>query len=167
VRRKLALALLVIVAGAATGAMAKTGSQVVKTRTDASLGTILVNARSRTLYHLQGETVHHFMCTGSSCTGLWPPLVVKSSSAISHSKLKHLGTVKRPDNHKLQVTYKGEPLYTYSHDSRPGDTNGEGFAGVWHAVVTKKKAAPPQQQSPPPYSPSPSPSPYPPYPPGY
>ena len=151
--RKLAIAPLVALAVAAAVAMAATGSQVVKTRDNATLGKILVNAKGRTLYHLQGETTHHFMCTGSACTGLWPPLVVKSSSAIAHSKVKHLGTVKRPDNHKLQVTYRGEPLYTFANDHKPGDTNGEGFAGVWHAAVAKKPA--PQQSAPAPYSPPP------------
>jgi predicted lipoprotein with Yx(FWY)xxD motif len=165
------LVALLAVAAAATAAMAATGKAVVKTRVDATLGTILVNAKERTLYHLQGETAHHFMCTDAACTGLWHPLVVKSSSAIAHSKVKHLGTAKRPDNHKLQVTYKGEPLYTFKNDHKAGDTNGEGFGGVWHAAVAKKPAPQqqsPQQQSPPPYSPpSNSPSPYPPYPPAY
>jgi predicted lipoprotein with Yx(FWY)xxD motif len=159
VRRKLLVALLAVVALAATAAMALAAGQVVKTRTDASLGTMLVNAKGRTLYHLQGETVHHFMCKGTACTGLWPPLTVKSKSAIAHAHVKHLGTVKRPDSHKLQVTYKGEPLYTFADDHKAGDTNGEGFQapeGVWHAAVAKKPAAQQQQQqSPPPYSPPP------------
>src|SRR5205814_3271772 len=59
VRRKLAIAPLVALALAATVAMAATGSQVVKTRDNATLGKILVNAEGRTLYHLQGETTHH------------------------------------------------------------------------------------------------------------
>ena len=159
-RRKLLVALLAVVALAATAAMALAASQVVKTRTDATLGTILVNAKGRTLYHLQGETVHAFKCMGSACTGLWPPLTVKSKSALAHARVKHLGTVKRPDTHKLQVTYKGEPLYTFADDHKPGDTNGEGFQapeGTWHAAVSKKPAAPQQQQqqSPPPYAPPP------------
>jgi predicted lipoprotein with Yx(FWY)xxD motif len=161
VRRKLLVALLAVVALAATAAMAIAASQVVKTRTDATLGTVLVNAKGRTLYHLQGETVHNFKCKGSGCTSLWPPLTVKSKSAIAHAHVKHLGTVKRPDSHKLQVTYKGEPLYTFADDHKAGDTNGEGFQGTegtWHAAVSKKPAAQqqsPPQQSPPPYSPPP------------
>ena len=43
-----------------------------------------------------------------------------------------LGTAKRGS--KLQVTYNGHPLYTYSGDSAAGQANGEGSGGVWFVV---------------------------------
>ena len=36
-----------------------------------------------------------------------------------------------------QVTYAGHPLYWFSGDTKPGDTNGEGlddFGGEWYAI---------------------------------
>ena len=35
---------------------------------------------------------------------------------------------------KLQVTYNGHPLYRYTGDSKPAQTNGEGVDGVWFVV---------------------------------
>jgi predicted lipoprotein with Yx(FWY)xxD motif len=35
-----------------------------------------------------------------------------------------------------QVAYNGHPLSTYSGDSEPGQTNGQGFGGVWFVVTT-------------------------------
>ena len=44
-----------------------------------------------------------------------------------------LGTVDHPDA-GTQVTYNGWPLYFFSGDSAPGDTNGQGQGGVWYVV---------------------------------
>jgi predicted lipoprotein with Yx(FWY)xxD motif len=43
--------------------------------------------------------------------------------------------VRRPDG-KLQVTYRGAPLYTFYLDRKRGDIGGNGFkdVGVWHPV---------------------------------
>ncbi|HGG05709.1 MAG TPA: hypothetical protein ENK28_09650 [Aliiroseovarius sp.] len=30
------------------------------------------------------------------------------------------------------MAYRGQPLYLYAGDSKPGDINGDGVAGVWH-----------------------------------
>jgi predicted lipoprotein with Yx(FWY)xxD motif len=47
-----------------------------------------------------------------------------------------VGTSAR-SNGKPQVTYNGHPLYLFSGDQKPGDTNGEGvnaFGGLWYAL---------------------------------
>jgi len=44
-----------------------------------------------------------------------------------------------------QVTYAGHPLYTYTADASPGDTNGNGineFGAVWYAVQPNGSQAP-------------------------
>jgi predicted lipoprotein with Yx(FWY)xxD motif len=40
------------------------------------------------------------------------------------------------DANGTQVTYNGHLLYTYSGDSKPGDTNGEGIGGVWFVATS-------------------------------
>lgn len=35
----------------------------------------------------------------------------------------------------MQFAYKGTPLYYYSGDTKAGDTNGDGFNGIWHIVT--------------------------------
>lgn len=95
--------------------------------------TVLTNARGLTLYTLTGEVNGRFLCTGS-CTRLWPPLLVAPGTKPK-GPVK-LGTIKRPEG-KIQVTYKGMPVYNFSGDSRKGEANGEGLkdVGVWHAVT--------------------------------
>ena len=40
----------------------------------------------------------------------------------------------RPDG-GTHVTYDGHPLYRYSGDTAPGDTNGQGVGSVWFAMT--------------------------------
>ena len=47
---------------------------------------------------------------------------------------KHVATVKRPDDGKLQLTYDGHPLYRYAGDRSKADANGEGVGGQWFVV---------------------------------
>jgi hypothetical protein len=42
----------------------------------------------------------------------------------------------------MQVTYGGYALYLYAGDSKAGQVNGQGTAGVWHAVATSGAIAP-------------------------
>jgi predicted lipoprotein with Yx(FWY)xxD motif len=86
-------------------------------------GTILVNARGLTLYRLSGETTGKFICTTSACLKVWHPLVATGS---------------KPTDGTMQVTYKGEPLYTFAADHSPGQANGQGIkdVGTWKAVTT-------------------------------
>jgi predicted lipoprotein with Yx(FWY)xxD motif len=124
--------LLVIVA--TSGAAHHRTVNVVKTAQNTSLSeTILVTMHGRTLYHLTGETTTHWMCA-RSCTSLWPPLLVPSRARHSKlGKVRGLGKARRPDG-KLQVTYKGHPLYTFANDHAAGDAKGQGFGGVWFVI---------------------------------
>ncbi len=75
-------------------------------------------------------------CFGE-CAADWPPLMASAKlRAGSGVKASLLGTTKRKDGRR-QVTYKGHPLYRFSEDRKPGQTNGEGineFGGEWDLV---------------------------------
>jgi predicted lipoprotein with Yx(FWY)xxD motif len=116
-----------------------TTAAVVKTASS-SLGTILVDSQGLTLYHLGGEVNGKFICTSSSCTGVWHPLIAPSSG--TPSGVGSLGSVKRPDG-TVQVTYKGTPLYTFTGDQQAGETKGQGIkdVGTWSAVTTSSASA--------------------------
>ena len=74
-------------------------------------------------------------CSGA-CAKFWPPYTgtPKAGAGLQASLL---GSTVRADGSK-QVTYDGHPLYTYSGDSSPGATNGQGlntFGALWWVVA--------------------------------
>jgi predicted lipoprotein with Yx(FWY)xxD motif len=144
---KLILPVLLVVAVAALiGALAARSMSdshkqaVVKTRV-VGAKTLLVNRRGFTLYHLTVERKGHFICTNKACLSLWHPLVVAKGTTPTGAK--SLSTIKRPDG-RLQVAYKGGPLYTFVEDRKPGDMKGNGFkdVGTWRVVTVSGKATP-------------------------
>jgi len=103
---------------------------------EGSLGKILVDSQGRSLYLFQRDSGTTSDCTGA-CAAAWPPLRDTGKPVVggglSESKI---GTTPRSDG-KPQVTYNGHPLYLYSGDPKPGDTNGQGlnaFGGGWFAL---------------------------------
>ena len=115
---------------------------VVKTSNSAKLGAILVDASGMTLYTLTNAGAP-VACTGQ-CATFWPPLLLASgaTTAVGASGVTGLGTAMGTGG--TQVTDNGAPLYRFSMDKAPGDTNGEGissFGGVWHVVATTQKAS--------------------------
>lgn len=101
-------------------------------------GTVLVTSTGRTLYMLTADTPTSSACTGA-CTAVWPPLTTTGTpTAGSGVRASDLGTITRAGGAR-QVTYNGHPLYTFSHDSAPGQANGEGihaFGGTWYVLDT-------------------------------
>jgi predicted lipoprotein with Yx(FWY)xxD motif len=94
--------------------------------------TVLVNADGMTLYALSGEKGGKFTCTDAKCLAAWTPVTDEPSGDVDG-----LGMAKRPDG-KEQVTYKDEPLYTFTGDKQEGDVKGDGV-GAWHAVTVDGK----------------------------
>ncbi len=139
----LAAAIVAATGGAAAGA-ART-AHVVKVAKNAKLHTmVLVNLKGHTLYSLSAETRGRFICT-NSCLSLWTPLVVPRGTKPEGAA--KLATIKRPDG-RIQVTYRGLPLYSFNEDMKPGDAKGNGFmdVGTWRVASVGKQPAP----SPPP-----------------
>jgi len=96
--------------------------------------TILTNAQGMTLYYFIPDTATKAACTGT-CAGIWPPLLFAgTSSPASATPLPGTLSVVTDANGQ-QVEYNGHPLYTYSKDTAPGQTNGEGFKGKWFVAT--------------------------------
>ncbi len=104
------------------------------------LGVVLVDAKAMTLYHFTLDKSGKIACVGK-CVTIWPPLVLPkgTTSVVGGKGVTGLGTVKNPEG-QMQVTYHGEPLYTFSGDKKRGEANGEGFLGKWYAIVVKSAA---------------------------
>jgi predicted lipoprotein with Yx(FWY)xxD motif len=150
----LALALVALLLPAAATA-AQTSKRVAKQAENPTLSrTILTTTKGRSLYSLSAETNGRFICTGA-CLSSWHPLLVPAG--VKPTGPVKLGTIKRPEG-KIQVTFKGRPLYSFSGDSKTGDVNGEGIkdVGTWH-VATLAKAAPQPEPQPQPQPEPPSP----------
>ena len=131
-----ALASLTAIASSATSKPA-----TVKTGTS-SLGRIIVDGQSHTLYLFQKDKGAKSACSGT-CAQNWPPLLTKGTpKAGAGAKASLLGTTKRSDG-TTQVTYNKHPLYTFVVDQgKPGSTKGEGvdaFGAEWYVVGTNGK----------------------------
>jgi len=145
--RMLALALVVtgVTGVMAVSAMSANSQSVVKVTKSAKLHTsILVNRQGHTLYSLSAETHGRFICTDKGCLSIWKPLVVARGTKPAGAA--NLATIKRPDG-RIQVTYRGLPLYSFAEDTKAGDTKGNGFkdVGTWRVAAIGKAApaAPP------------------------
>lgn len=79
----------------------------------------------------------------NNCTSFWPPVTSSSkATAAAGAKASDLGTSKRNDG-TTQITYAGHPLYYYSGDSAPGQTNGQGnngFGALWWELAPSGSA---------------------------
>jgi predicted lipoprotein with Yx(FWY)xxD motif len=111
-----------------------TTATTVTTARSASLGRSVLVSAGHTLYALSAETKGHFVCTSNACLATWSPLTVPAGR--QPQGMAGLGTIVRPGGAR-QVTFRGQPLYTFAQDSAPGDSKGEGFrdVGTWHAVT--------------------------------
>jgi predicted lipoprotein with Yx(FWY)xxD motif len=111
------------------------GSQTVVTKST-NAGTVLVAGSSgMTVYTFANDAANSgtSACTGT-CLTKWPALTVPAGTTPTAGTGVGgtLGTITRADNGSMQVTYNGLPLYFYSGDSAPGDTNGN-YPG-WSSV---------------------------------
>ncbi len=131
----LAISATALLAAGAVGANAQAAKRVAKEAHNAKLGkTVLTDLKGLTLYTLSAETNGKFICKGS-CLRDWHPLVV--AAGVKPTGPVRLGTVKRPDNGRRQVTFGGRPLYTFDEDEKAGDAKGQGVkdVGTWRAAT--------------------------------
>jgi predicted lipoprotein with Yx(FWY)xxD motif len=102
-----------------------------------ALGSILVDARGRTLYLFEKDRNRVSMCS-SACAAYWPPLTSHGGIRIGSGVHRTLVAFGRARDGVRQVLYAGHPLYTFTGDKRAGQTSGEGltnFGAGWYAVA--------------------------------
>jgi predicted lipoprotein with Yx(FWY)xxD motif len=117
----LILAAVLVAAGAAENAMSGNPKPPAVRVKDDRFGFILQSKNQLPLYYWNREKAAggKIRCTGE-CARVWPPLIVKSRSAVPARMAKvkgKFGVVRRADG-RLQVTFRGLPLYAY-HDDPP------------------------------------------------
>jgi predicted lipoprotein with Yx(FWY)xxD motif len=123
---------------------AKATAVKVHLRKISTLGKVLVNGKSHTIYMFGKDTSKKSHC-GSTCKIYWPPVISKKKPiAEAGLSKKHLSRIAKTD----QVTYYGHPLYTYLVDTKAGKDKGEGisdFGARWYVVSAKGKAVKPKK----------------------
>lgn len=139
---------LAIALGAATtlviAAQTKTSSasRVSATRAVVSLrktalGTVLVDARGRTLYLFEKDRNGVSSCS-AACLVYWPAVTSTGTPRAGNGVHQSLLKLARAHNGARQVTYAGHPLYTFVGDKRAGQTTGDGlrnFGAEWYALA--------------------------------
>jgi predicted lipoprotein with Yx(FWY)xxD motif len=120
-----------------SGMMSSGSAMLEKVKT--MIGPVLADSKGFTLYWYSKDTMMTSECTGG-CATTWPPLAGKPAAAMGVHLVGKFGTITRTGG-VLQATYKGRPLYTYSGDTAPGQTKGNGLGGVWHVVKVNPKGA--------------------------
>lgn len=149
--RRTSLATLLLVTACVAGSTTSTTSTIAVTTTAATPettggtappfvevevgidqgGTHLVDGEGRALYLFTLDEGRTSSCDGE-CATAWPPYLGEPV-AVGDVDLSLLGNAERGDG-AIQVTYGDHPLYTYSGDTGPGDTNGHGFNDFWFLV---------------------------------
>jgi len=118
-----------------TGSNAAASAAEVST-TSGTLGVFLVDGQNRTLYAFDADPQGSSGCY-DACATAWPPLTTSGGpTAAGEASAKKLSTATRTDG-LTQVLYGGHPLYTFSEDSAPGQTTGQGLTqqgGMWWVV---------------------------------
>ena len=102
---------------------------------DSDYGRVLADRQGEALYLFDKEQSTTSRCHGA-CAEAWPPVLTKGTPrAGSGAAQRLLGTTRRRDG-KLQVTYRGHPLYYFVRDT-PGNItcqNVAEFGGLWLVV---------------------------------
>jgi predicted lipoprotein with Yx(FWY)xxD motif len=133
-----ALASTAIAASSATAA-AKRGTTIKLGKT--SVGTILSTSNGFTVYEFSRDRRNKDVCiTISGCASTWPAVTTKAKPVAARGvNARLLGSIKLK-NGSRQVTYDGHPLYHYSGDFGPRQTDYVGISasgGTWYGIDAK------------------------------
>lgn len=101
----------------------------VQARSTDEYGDILADAEGMSLYLFDQDEGGESTCY-DDCAQNWPPLTMDGDPTATAAVTVDLGTTEHDDD-STQVTAAGWPLYYFSGDGEPGDTNGQGVDDVW------------------------------------
>jgi predicted lipoprotein with Yx(FWY)xxD motif len=132
--RRLALVLpLVAVLFAWPPAATAAGTKITVRGSD--FGTMLFGPNRQAIYVFQRDGRNRSRCYGE-CARAWPPVYTKGRPVAGPgTRASLLGTTRRRDG-RLQVTYRGRPLYYYVNEG-PGEVRCHNVnlnGGLWWVV---------------------------------
>jgi predicted lipoprotein with Yx(FWY)xxD motif len=104
---------------------------------ESRFGNVLFDANRQVVYVFEIDRANRSNCISDECVKAWPPVLTQEHpSAGNGVNERLLGTIRRSDG-RLQVTYKGRPLYFYEHEE-PGEIrchNVDLHGGLWWVVT--------------------------------
>jgi predicted lipoprotein with Yx(FWY)xxD motif len=100
-----------------------------------NLGDIIVDAKGMTVYVFDKDVAGSgsSACTGD-CQKLWVPVPAASDQPVAVGITAPVGVITGAGGGE-QITIGGLPVYTYTGDNAPGNTNGQLFKNLWHALT--------------------------------
>lgn len=93
-----------------------------------TIGRVLTTVAGATLYTFDEDQNGNSSCY-DDCAKHWPPLIALST-AKAHWRMS---LTHRADGQR-QWLFDGKPVYTYIHDTVPGDVNGDNVGNAWHVI---------------------------------
>jgi predicted lipoprotein with Yx(FWY)xxD motif len=129
------------------------------------IGIVLTDAKGHTVYWFAKDTSMKSNCS-DTCASYWRPVLGKAAPAAGVTLPQHFGSITRSGG-EVQATYDGHPLYTYTADTSPGMTSGNGRSlsgALWWAMtpsgatLNATPAAAPTTTAPAPTTPAPAPT---------
>ena len=121
-RAQVAVAVGCLAAAAAIAIPATAGAQAsrvpVSSFQSSQFGKVLADSKGQALYYWNKETRGKIRCTGS-CAQAWPVIYVPKGVTVPARIPGYkgvFGTVKRPDNGRLQLTWNNRPVYSYVNE---------------------------------------------------
>ena len=91
---------------------------------------MLTSKDGRTLYTFDKDQPGKSNCNGG-CIAAWPAFTVANAALAGGD----FSVIARDDG-IAQWAYKGNPLYFFAGDAKPGEVKGDKQGGVWHVVRT-------------------------------
>ncbi|MEU9145681.1 SCO0930 family lipoprotein [Streptomyces sp. NPDC048349] len=124
--------------GAGAGGAAEAGAALSVAK-DPKLGDHIVDGKGMTVYRFKPDTAWPMVskCVGD-CLAKWPVVPPVDKAAAKGVTERNYLVLDRPDGTKQQ-TVDCWPVYTFTGDKKPGDTNGQGVGGTWYAVAPDGK----------------------------
>ncbi|MDG6987901.1 MAG: hypothetical protein JRN21_01070 [Nitrososphaerota archaeon] len=101
-----------------------------------SVGVYLTNSAGFTLYFRSTDTPNsgETTCTTSLCETNWPAFYAATLTLPPGLRLSSFGSITAYNSTKI-TTFDGYALFTFIHDSAPGDIAGEGVGGFYAATL--------------------------------
>ncbi len=99
-----------------------------------ALGQIVTDASGRTLYAFTPDAAGGQPTCVADCATKWPAFTVSGDFTVGSGLDKSKFTTVTATTGGTQLKFGGYPLYYFSGDTAPNQTNGQGIGGKWFVL---------------------------------